>query len=128
MDGTRSARDFIASLQQLAAPQRPLGLLAYHEHFLWHLTRPTYNFGHRRFREGDAEMHDAAAWLAQGSDRQLLVPQRMLEPCFARGTRIQEVGESSTGLWYLVQGAPDAACAARGDAGRALYHVPPGIH
>jgi hypothetical protein len=52
----------------------------------------------------------------------------MLEPCFARGTRIQEVGESSTGLWYLVQGAPDAACAARGDAGRALYHVPPGIH
>jgi hypothetical protein len=126
MDGERSARHFIAHVEQLAAPDRELGLLAYHEHFLWHLGRPTVNFGHRRFREGDAEMYDAAAWLAQQPGRQLLVPQRMLEPCFA-AVRMQEVGESSTGLWYLVEGAPQAACAARGDASRGLLYMPPHV-
>lgn len=125
MDGERSAGNFIARVEAMASTERELGLLAYHEHFLWHLTRPTVNFGHRRFREGDAEMYDAAAWLAQRTGRQLLVPQRMLQACFSQAASIQEVGESSTGLWYLVQGQPDAACAARGDASRSLRYTPP---
>src|SRR5690606_39677859 len=72
MDGDRSARDFIRRLESMADPRQELGLLAYHEHFLLHLTRPTTNFGHRRFREGNAEAFDAAAWLSQQADRQLL--------------------------------------------------------
>jgi 4-amino-4-deoxy-L-arabinose transferase-like glycosyltransferase len=125
MDGERSARNFIARVEQLAAPERELGLLAYHEHFLWQLRRPTVNFGHRRFREGDAEMFDAAAWLAAAPGRQLLVPERMLQACFAAAAA-RQVGESSTGQWYLVEGAPDADCVARGDARHSLIYAPPG--
>jgi 4-amino-4-deoxy-L-arabinose transferase-like glycosyltransferase len=124
MDGVRSARGFIARLEQLADPARELGLLAYHEHFLWHLQRPAVNFGHRRFREGDAEVHDAAAWLAADARRQLLVPQRMLEPCFGRAA-VREVGDSSRGLWYLVEGSPDSACSVRGNPARAIIYTPP---
>jgi 4-amino-4-deoxy-L-arabinose transferase-like glycosyltransferase len=123
LDGVRSARDFIARLESLAAPDRELGLLAYHEHFLWQLQRPTVNFGHRRFREGDAEIHDAAAWLAQRSGRQLLVQEEMLKPCFADAAQVL-VGESSRGRWYLVSGAPDAGCAARGNADYTFTYSP----
>lgn len=125
MDGERSARNFIARVEQLAAPDRELGLLAYHEHFLLHLSRPSVNFGHRRFREGDEESLDAAAWLAAEAGRQLLVPERMLAPCFADAASVREVGDSSRGLWYLVEGDPDPACAARGDATRVFHYAPP---
>jgi len=124
MDATRSARAFIARLEQLAAPQLPLGLLAYHEHFLWQLQRPTVNFGNRRFREGDQEAFDAAAWLSAATDRQLLVPAAMLSPCFSAAASVQDVGEVSAGEWYLVRGQPRQDCVARGNAGRALYYRP----
>lgn len=125
MDAVRSARNFITRLEQMADPARELGLLAYHEHFLWQLQRGTVNFGHRRFREQDAEVHDAAAWLAARPGRQLLVPERLLEPCFATASMVREVGDSSRGLWYLVEGMPRADCSARGDATRAISYVPP---
>ncbi len=124
LDGTRSARDFIARLEQLAAPERPLGLLAYHEHFLWQLDRPSFNFGNRRIREGNQEVFDASAWLAAALDRQLLVPEAALAICFGAAARVEDVGQSSRGHWYLVQGPPQADCVARGDAGRALYYAP----
>lgn len=123
MNADRSARQFIAQLERIADPARELGLLAYHEHFLLHLQRPTVNFGHRRFREGDAEIHDAAAWLAGRPGRQLLVSERMMEPCFT-GAAAQVVGESSRGLWYLVTTAPAPICSARGDAARAIAYTP----
>ncbi len=126
MDAVRSARDFITRLEQMADPARELGLLAYHEHFLWHLGRETVNFGHRRFREQEAENHDAAAWLAARPGRQLLVPERLLEPCFSAAPVVREVGDSSRGLWYLVEGMPRPDCAARGDATRAITYHPPG--
>lgn len=124
MDADRSASDFIQRLEVMADADRELGLLAYHEHFLWQLRRPIVNFGHRRFREGDAESFDAAAWLAADTRRQLLVPVRMLEPCFSGAPSVRIVGASSRGLWYLVEGPPDASCAARGDAGRVFRYVP----
>jgi len=124
MDGMRSARDFIAKLESMAAPQRELGLLAYHEHFLWQLHRPSVNFGNRRFREGDAEMFDAAAWLAADPTRQLLVPERMLQPCFDAMTDRRLVGDSSRGDWYLVSGSPAADCARRGDAAQVFHYAP----
>ncbi len=124
MDGARSAGDFIAKLASMAAPQRELGLLAYHEHFLWHLRRPSVNFGHRRFREGDAEMFDAAAWLNADPTRQLLVPERMLEPCFAGIPDRKLVGDSSRGNWYLVSGSPTMDCAQRGDATHVFHYAP----
>lgn len=123
MDGTRSARDFIANVEAMGDPGRELGLLAYHEHFLWNLQRPTVNFGHRRFREGDAEIFDAAAWLAAAPSRQLLVQKQMIQPCFVNA-QARRVGESSRGDWFLVTGAPDAACAARGNAGHSFRYSP----
>jgi 4-amino-4-deoxy-L-arabinose transferase-like glycosyltransferase len=123
MDGRRSARDFIVRLEQVASPSQPLGLLAYHENFLWQLRRPSVNFGHRRFREGDRESLDAAAWLAAAPDRQLLVPEEMVSPCFTAPSK-QDIGIASGRHWYLVQGAPQADCVRQGDAGRALYHAP----
>jgi hypothetical protein len=124
MDGARSAGDFIAKLESMAAPQRELGLLAYHEHFLWHLRRPSVNFGNRRFREGDAEMFDAAAWLNADSTRQLLVPARMLKPCFDTILDRRLVGDSSRGDWYLVSGTPAMDCARRGDATHVFHYAP----
>ena len=123
IDGARSARDFIARLERMASPQRELGLLAYHEHFLWQMHRPSVNFGHRRFREGDAEMYDAAAWLAADPQRQLLVPERMLRPCFATGD-VRLVGDSSRGDWYLVSGQPAGDCARRGDVAHVFHYAP----
>ncbi len=123
MDSTRSARDFIARVEAMAATDRELGLLAYHEHFLWNLQRPTVNFGHRRFREGDAEIHDAAAWLAAAPARQLLVQEQMLKPCFS-DAEARLVGESSRGNWFLVSGRPDPACAASGNAHYNFVYTP----
>ena len=123
IDGARSAGDFIAKLESMADPQRELGMLAYHEHFLWHLRRPTVNFGHRRFREGDAESFDAAAWLAADGSRQLLVSEHMLAPCFTSASS-RLVGDSSRGDWFLVTGAPNADCARRGEATRVFHYAP----
>jgi 4-amino-4-deoxy-L-arabinose transferase-like glycosyltransferase len=124
MDPKRSAREFIARLEALAAPDRELGLLEYHEHFLLHLSRPSVNFGHRRFREADAESYDAAAWLAADPGRQLLVQEETLDPCFTPAARKQLVGDSSRGNWFLVSGPPEATCAARGNA-RQTFAYPP---
>jgi hypothetical protein len=124
MDGARSAGDFIAKLESMAAPRRELGLLAYHEHFLWHLRRPSVNFGNRRFREGNAEMFDAAAWLNADPTRQLLVPERMLEPCFDAIADRRLVGDSSRGDWYLISGTPAMDCVQRGDATHVFHYAP----
>jgi 4-amino-4-deoxy-L-arabinose transferase-like glycosyltransferase len=125
MDGQRSARDFIARLEALAAPDRELGLLAYHEHFLLNLSRPSVNFGHRRFREGRAEEMDAAAWLAADPSRQLLVQEETLDPCFSPTGHQQLVGDSSRGNWFLVAGKPDPACVSRGNANYNFRYTPP---
>jgi hypothetical protein len=126
MNGQRSARDFVARLEQVAAPDQSLGLVAYHENFLWQLKRPTVNFGHRRFREGLREADDAAAWLAAAPDRQLLVPEDMFEACFSGAGPVLDLGRSSGDHWYLVRGQPQADCVARGDARRALRYDPAG--
>lgn len=125
MDAGRSASAFIAGVEQVAAPDRPLGLLAYQETFLWNLSRPSVNFGNRRTtREGQAEDHDAAAWLAADPQRQLLVGETKMEPCFAAMPSAREVGRSSAERWFLVSGQPDAMCVAQGDAGRAITYDP----
>ena len=81
------------------------------------------NFGHRRFREGEAEVFDAAAWLAADHSRQLLVSEHMLEPCFTPAAK-RLVGDSSRGDWYLVTGTPSADCARRGDVTRVFHYAP----
>lgn len=123
MDDTRSARGFVAQLEQTADPSRELGLVEYREHFLWHLRRDSFNFGHRRFREGDQEVFDAAAWLSRSPSRELLVQQPRIAQCFATADA-RRVGDAAGFDWWLVSGAPSPDCVARGDAARAIHYVP----
>ena len=105
---------------------RELGLVAYKEQFLLNLDRPSFNFGHGRWREGPQEAYDAALWLAADPQRRvLLVPEALVEPCFAAAARV-EAGRTSRETWWLVSGAPQAACLAKGQPGRAIaYPAPP---
>jgi 4-amino-4-deoxy-L-arabinose transferase-like glycosyltransferase len=124
IDAERSASGFVARLLGRAPQDRPLGLLAYKEQFLLHLDRETVNFGHARWREGQAEAHDAARWLADDPRRVLLVPGPLLAPCFAANPRTL-VGRSSDDEWFLVEGIPAAACVRQGDPRRAIRHPGP---
>jgi 4-amino-4-deoxy-L-arabinose transferase-like glycosyltransferase len=123
MDGQRSAATFIAQLEARADPARPLALVEYRENFLWNLRRPSFNFGHRRFREGEQEIFDAAAWLAADGSRQLLVSTAARQRCFGAAVAAP-VGESGNIRWWLVSGTPDAGCAGQGDARRAILYTP----
>lgn len=124
MDEERSGRNFAAAIEAAADPARPLALVEYREHMLWNLRRPTWNFGHRRFREGDQEIYDAAAWLAEDPSRQLVMAESRLVPCFIGGTSSVPVDETRDEMWWVVSGQPDAACAARGNAAHARLYTP----
>ena len=125
INGARSAKDFIARVEQLADPNRELGLLAYKEQFLLYLTRSSVNFGHRRWREGPLESYDAARWLDEGSDRQLLVAEDQLEPCFVAARERIDVGTSSREHWFLVSGPVSPDCATRGQPEHVIRYSPP---
>ena len=124
IDGERSARDFIRRAQALVAPDTDLGLVAYKEQFLLYLNRPIVNFGHARWREGEQEAYDAAAWLNAARGRALLVPEGLLTPCFV-GTSKQPAGESSGDRWVLVRGEAEGSCVEKGDRSRAIRYRPP---
>ena len=87
MNPERSGGAFTRAMLARMQPGEQLGLVAYKEQFLLYLDRPTVNFGHRRWLEGDAEAHDAAAWLAASSGRVLMVPHDTLERCFGNTER-----------------------------------------
>jgi hypothetical protein len=105
-------------------PGRELGLVGYKEQFLLYLDREVTNFGHARWREGNAEAEDAARWLADDpKGRILLVPEHLLAPCFAGTTRTL-AGESSDDLWWFVEGLPQRECIARGNPSKAIRYRP----
>ncbi len=122
MNPVRSSSAFMARMLAMTPPDRQLALVAYKEQFLLYLDRETVNFGHRRWREGDQEAFDAAAWLAADPARRiLLLPDYKVERCFAAAER-RFVGVASDDRWYLVSGRPAADCIARGHAARAIRY------
>jgi 4-amino-4-deoxy-L-arabinose transferase-like glycosyltransferase len=124
INAARSATAFIARLEQAADPKRELGLLAYKEQFLLHLHRPSVNFGHSRWREGPLESYDAARWLDERPDRQLLVREELLMPCFADARERIDVGLSARERWFLVSGPVSADCAERGRSEHVIHYSP----
>jgi 4-amino-4-deoxy-L-arabinose transferase-like glycosyltransferase len=135
MNGERSGKDFVHTVLTQVQPGEELALVAYKEQFLLYLDRPTFNFGHRRWQEGPQEYFDAAAWLNAREGRVLLVPEEALAPkdrfkptqpaipCFkAHATK---AGTSSGDEWYLVRAPAERACAALGDASRAIPYRSP---
>jgi hypothetical protein len=122
LDASRSGKRFVAQLERMADPNRELGLLAYKEQFLLHLSRPSVNFGHARWREGDSESFDAARWLAADPQRQLLVPEGRLAPCFQDARIRVEVGTTSRERWWLVREPRNPDCIARGNPAAARLY------
>jgi 4-amino-4-deoxy-L-arabinose transferase-like glycosyltransferase len=124
INGSRSGRSLVARIEKIADPERELGLLAYREEFLLYFKRPTVNFGHRRWREGLLESYDAARWLNEQADRQLLIPENLVEPCFSTPRERVEVGISAGDYWLLLSGPVSPECAARGKPEHVIRYSP----
>jgi 4-amino-4-deoxy-L-arabinose transferase-like glycosyltransferase len=119
MNDERSGRAFMADVLRQVRAGEVLGLVGYREQFLLHLDRPVVNFGHRRSFEGSQEFYDAAAWLNAGTGRVLLVPAAAAKECFP--SAVEGLSASRT-EWYLARQPAAEACAAKGDAGRAIQY------
>jgi len=125
INGARSGRDFVATVEQAASPGSELGFLAYREQYLLYLTRPITNFGHRRvLREGEQEVDDGARWLNASPGRELVVDDVRRQQCFASAPA-KSLGHANRRDWFLVAPPADAACAERGDPDAVLVYVPP---
>ncbi len=123
IDAVRSCRAFMARVEQASAGVAELGLVGAKEQYLLQARRPVTNFGHARWQEKEAEAADAAAWLAAGEGRGLLIGSVGREACFPDAEAV-DVGQANREHWFVVTGPPDEACVARGDLGRARRYVP----
>ena len=125
IDDARSGRAFMAEVERASTGIAELGLVGAKEQYLLELERPSFNFGHARWQEKEAEAADAAAWFVARPGRALLLHQKTLELCFA-GMQAEELGRANRQHWFLVTGGtPDAECVARGDLRRARLYIPP---
>ncbi len=125
IDEVRSGRGFMQEVAQASAGIDQLGLVGPKEQYLLELERPSFNFGHARWREKEAEAADAAAWFAARPGRALLVDEKTLALCFA-GTQSQALGRANRQHWFLVTGGgADDDCVSRGDLRRARLYIPP---
>jgi len=124
IDAVRSGRSFTDRLEQASAGVAELALVGAKEQYLLQLNRPSFNFGHARWREWQEEAADAAAWLAQDPSRAVLMNRRTMELCF-RGASAVDLGRANQQYWFLVSGEPDPACAAAGDPSSARLYTPP---
>jgi 4-amino-4-deoxy-L-arabinose transferase-like glycosyltransferase len=126
MDAVRSGRAFVERVEMASAGAVELAMTGGKEQYLLQLERPTFNFGHARWREGEwqREAADAAAWLAQGSGRAVLIDRQARELCFG-GAMTIDLGRAHGRRWFLVTGKPDPACVASGDPSSARLYAPP---
>ncbi len=124
IDGSRSGATFSRLLEARTADIPELGMVAYKEQYLMQLKRPTWNFGHARWREWEQEADDAAAWLAAGPGRGLLVDEFVRERCF-KVAPVIEVDLVNSKDWVVVTGGANPDCVARGHLEAALYYTPP---
>jgi 4-amino-4-deoxy-L-arabinose transferase-like glycosyltransferase len=124
IDHVRSGRALMERLEQASAAHAELGLASAKEQYLLELRRPSYNFGHARWRDRELEAADAAAWLAERPGRALLVDQRAKEACFSQADAV-DLGRANRQRWYLVSGTPDPDCVRRGNRGVSRLYVPP---
>jgi hypothetical protein len=126
IDAVRSGRAFVGRLEAASADAVELAMIGSKEQYLLQLKRPSFNFGHARWQEGEwqREAADAAAWLAQGRARAVLVDRRALTLCFGSAAAT-DLGRAHGKHWFLVSGEPDAACAASGNPSSARLYTPP---
>ena len=123
MNEVRSGRAFTARVEQASVRIAEIGVVSAKEQYLLQLRRPSFNFGHARWREKELEAADAAAWLAAKPGRALVVDSRSHELCFGAAKGV-DLGLANGKSWTLVTGTPDAGCVARGDLSHARFYVP----
>jgi 4-amino-4-deoxy-L-arabinose transferase-like glycosyltransferase len=123
INASRSGASFVREVESQVAAPLELGLVAYKEQYLLEFARPTVNFGHRRWREGDREAADAAAWLEAAPGRILLIDKAALAACFDPGAA-RTVAEANGTTWYLVDRGASAVCVAKGDPAAARRYDP----
>jgi hypothetical protein len=123
IDDVRSCRVFMERVELASAGIPDLGLLEAKGQYLLQARRPVTTFGHARWREEEAEAADAAAWVAAGEGRGLLVGSAGREACFPDAEAV-DVGRANREHWFVVTGPPDPACVIRGDRGRAIRYLP----
>jgi hypothetical protein len=125
INADRSGAKFIDHVQTLTRDVGELGLVSYKEQYLLAFDRPTTNFGHARWREGDAEAFDAAAWLMAKEGRVLMVPTGARERCFA-SAQTTPLGPANSTEWFLVTGSASPDCVAAGKLAAARPYIPKG--
>jgi 4-amino-4-deoxy-L-arabinose transferase-like glycosyltransferase len=123
MNASRSSAAFVGRVQAAAQGVAELGLVSYKEQYLLYFSRSTINFGHARWREGDAEVLDAAAWSAAGKGRMLLMTSEARDQCFGSANAVA-MGEANSSEWFLVEGVANPECVARGNAAAARSYNP----
>jgi hypothetical protein len=123
MNDVRSGARFVRTVEQRTQATHELGIVAFKEQYLLQLRRPIVHFGHARWREADAEMADAAAWLVERPGRALIVSARVRRACFSPAAS-ERLAEANRTDWFLVRGGAAPECVTRGDARRAQRYVP----
>jgi 4-amino-4-deoxy-L-arabinose transferase-like glycosyltransferase len=123
IDDVRSCRAFMERVELASAGIPDLGLVEAKAQYLLQARRPVTTFGNARWREEEAEAADAAAWVAAGEGRGLLVGSVGREACFPDAKAV-DVGRANREHWFVVTGPPDPACVIRGDRGRAIRYLP----
>ena len=124
IDSVRSTSAFIADVQARTAGVAELGWVAAKEQYLLQMKRPSFNFGHARWRESEREIADAARWLDGSPRRGLLIDRRSIAPCFRRNHQV-DIGRANGIEWVLVTGRPNPLCVDRGDATAVIAYAPP---
>lgn len=126
INGARSGEEFMRKVEARTAHCSQAGIVAYKEQYLLYITRPLWNFGHARWREVEQEAADAAAWMAQDSQRVLIVDDRVRAMCFSKANA-EPVDIANRQQWYVVSGMGDASCIARGKPSAAILYSPPTV-
>ena len=123
MNNERSGSTFIDTLEGVADARAEVGIIGFKEQYMLQLRRPITHFGHARWREADQEAADAARWLGEKAERQLIVPEAARDLCFANsGAKL--IGAANRVKWYLVSGAVPSPCAAEGKSQVAIHYRP----
>jgi hypothetical protein len=115
LDVQRSGKGFARAVERLTGDLPEVGFVDLREQFALQLRRPIVYFGRGRWVDRDREAADAALWLAADPRRALVVDAQAREACF-KGLPDKAIGRWHREHWFLVQGAPDPDCVARGHA------------
>jgi len=121
MNASRSGADLMARVTHALPGKGELALAGWKEQMLLQLEHPVVHFGFRR--EPAAEARDAAAWLARGPGRRLLIPARQMAPCLDPASG-QPMGLRHRIEWRLVGPEAVARACALHEPSRVRYYDP----